>query len=281
MTPGDIIRLNRLYKCSEESIQELQKLMMDNTKEQSDNSDNSELSDKENPSDNDEQLNEAIELDEQDSTLEDVVKKMGDMISKESQEDCTHAKDASVKNGLNNDPFFGWPDGIVYYQFDEPVTKELRQKVTDAMKDISDVSCIQFKVGQSKQGDVVRISSSNDTFCSPYIGWSAYGDNMLLLNDKSTKVDIIHNLLHTLGFPHMHIVNERDNHINIKWENIIEAKTYYFRKAVVPINMYNTSYDTGSIMHFPSTAFARNTSIPTIIPLDPLNVRNMGQRESK
>ena len=282
MTPGDIIRLNRLYKCSEESIQELQRLMMEDREEQSDNSDNSKLSDKENPSDNNVQFNKAIELDQQDSTIEDLVEKVGDMMLKESQDDCAHAKDTANTNDLIDDPFIGWPDGIVYYQYDEPVTMELRQKVTAAMKDITDVSCIQFKVGQSKQGDVVRISSSSDEmFCSPYIGWLAYGDNMLLLNDKSTKGDIIHNLLHTLGFPHMHIVNERDNHIKIQRDNIIEAKTYYFRKAVTPINMFNTNYDTGSIMHFPSTAFAKNTSIPTIIPLDPLNAKNMGQKESK
>lgn len=272
MTQGDIIRLNRLYKCSEESIRELQKLMMDDKGEQSDNS---ELSD------NDEQFNKTIELDQKDSKLDDLVEKVGDMILNKSQEDCINAKDISKKIDLIDDPFVGWPEGIVYYQYDEAVKLEFRQKVTAAMKDIEDVSCIRFKVGHSKQGDVVRISSSNDIFCSPSIGWSTYGVNMLLLNDKSTKGDIIHNLLHTLGFPHMHIVNERDNHININWENIIEAKTYYFRKAVVPINMFNTSYDFDSILHFPSTAFAKNTSIPTINPSDPLNVNNMGQRESK
>lgn len=252
MTRGDIIRLNSLYKCPDNSVDELRKLLNDEKKEKPDEK---KISSKE------------VQF-LKPKTLEYSLNK-------------TEAKDLHVKNGSIDDPFFEWPEGIVYYQFDDSVNSEIQQKVTAAIKDIEEVSCIKFKVGESKDGDVVRIISSNETFCSPNIGWAAYGVNMMFIHKNSTKGDIIHNLFHTLGFPHMHIVNNRDDHVQIQFDNIIPAKTYYFRKAVGPINMFNTSYDTRSIMHFSSTSFAKNTSIPTIIPKDPVNAKNMGQRESE
>lgn len=241
MTRGDIIRLNSLYKCPENSVAELRKLLNDEKKEKSDEK-----------------------------------KTSGKDVKVTKPKTLEHVKNVSI-----DDPFFEWPEGIVYYQFDDSVKSEIQKTVTTAMKEIEDISCIKFKVGESKYGDVVRIIYSNETFCSPNIGWAAYGVNMMFIQKNSTKGDIIHNLFHTLGFPHMHIVNNRDDHVQIQFDNIIPAKTYYFRKAVGPINMFNTTYDTGSIMHFPSTSFAKNASIPTIIPKDPANAKNMGQRQSK
>jgi hypothetical protein len=48
--------------------------------------------------------------------------------------------------------------------------------------------------------------------------------------------------------------------------------------------MFSTSYDYDNIMHYTTVAFAKNKSIPTIIPLHPtaaFSTENMDQRNGK
>lgn len=229
----------------------------------------------------DEQLVETTEHEMKDIFMKDLDKKIGDMILSKNQIDFLYSGRKS-KFRSTNDYFNRWPDAIVYYKFDQAGPLRLKKKVSAAMKYIENISCIQFKVQSkdAKHKNYVQIKSNIG--CSSNVGMRKVGMQALYINaDKCTKGNIVHELLHTLGFLHMHTANGRDHHINIKWDNVMESKKTEFKQISSYVSMFDTTYDISSIMHYPPMSFAIDKSIPTIVSLDPSKDENMGQRKSK
>jgi len=75
--------------------------------------------------------------------------------------------------------------------------------------------------------------------------------------------------MHSLRFLHEMSRPDRDDHINIKWDNIIPGMEAQFEK--IPAALQNTlgeTYDYRSILHYDSTAFSRNgqNTIESVVP---------------
>lgn len=89
---------------------------------------------------------------------------------------------------------------------------------------------------------------------------------------------MIHELLHALGYIHMHNRPDRDRFVNIAWKNI---QPNFFREfAKVNPSIFSnlgTPYDFNSIMHYNSLAFTKN-GLRTIIPKDSSYTDVIGQR---
>ena len=89
---------------------------------------------------------------------------------------------------------------------------------------------------------------------------------------------IVHELIHTLGFVHMHSATERDEYIKVVEDNIEASQSHnFFKYSENVITQYGIEYDYGSVMHYPATAFSKNNK-STLIPLKSLNGVVMGQR---
>ncbi|XP_077367559.1 low choriolytic enzyme-like [Festucalex cinctus] len=71
-----------------------------------------------------------------------------------------------------------------------------------------------------------------------------------------------HEVLHALGFHHEQVRSDRDNHVEIKFENINPVHRHNFWK--VKTNNLRTPYDFNSIMHYTKFAFSKNGK-PTIV----------------
>lgn len=298
MSEGDILRLNRMYKCGEKTVvkpneKEARTMIQiipttikttpkptkktptssvtKTTTEQSANNQNQKIKEK--------------APKEEDNSFEDLVKEgrtVGDMILNENQIKFLYTKHEEGSNRSANGIFNHWPEGIVYYKYHKSMTPEFEKKVTAAMKHIEEVSCIKFKVQSENTTQKNYVQIVAKSFCSSLVGMRRNGIQPLFLDaERSTEGNIIHELLHTLGFIHMHTANERDKHIKIQWDNVLETARTNFRKVSASVSMFDTNYDTGSIMHYPPLAFAKNKSMPTIIHLDPDNAVTMGQRKSK
>lgn len=86
---------------------------------------------------------------------------------------------------------------------------------------------------------------------------------------------IIHELLHALGYIHMHNRPDRDKYVKIMWKNIAPQWFSEFDK-VNPSNFNHlgTPYDYQSIMHYGATAFTKNGKV-TILTR---NGEHIGQR---
>lgn len=94
------------------------------------------------------------------------------------------------------------------------------------------------------------------------------------------RFTVLHEFIHLLGFHHIHISPNRDNHIRIIWENINPPYESRFMKRSESdeLSDFGTGYDYDSIMHTNSVAYSVNGE-RTIETLDPENQHKIGQRE--
>lgn len=85
------------------------------------------------------------------------------------------------------------------------------------------------------------------------------GQKMNLVEDCMLEGGIIHEFLHSLGFSHMHNVPNRDQYINIHWENVLPGMEVVFReKSDSDVTDFNLGYDYKSIMQYREDSFSRN-----------------------
>ena len=69
---------------------------------------------------------------------------------------------------------------------------------------------------------------------------------------------VIHELMHATGFWHEQSRADRDAHIVINWANIKGGMEFNFLKYDLnKIDHLGAKYDTCSVMHYGSTAFAK------------------------
>lgn len=147
-----------------------------------------------------------------------------------------------------------------------------------AMDAVEAVTCIRFKPRRHEK-DYVAIHSGQ--FCKSFLGRTG-GPQEMSLNIRLCfqKGIIIHELLHALGYIHMHNRPDRDKHVKVLWNNIDQRFFREFDKVDEgTFNYYGTSYDYQSIMHYGPTAFTKNGA-RTIIPKDSGYSDLIGQRSA-
>lgn len=114
-----------------------------------------------------------------------------------------------------------------------------------------------------------NLGKQTDTSTKIYLGWC---------RQMQHKGNIINEILHALGFWHEHSRPDRDDFIKIEWSNVVENAERNLVKAE-EVNSLGSSYDYGSIMHYPGDAYAIDSSTPTITNTTVLNKwESMGQR---
>lgn len=144
------------------------------------------------------------------------------------------------------------------------------------MKDIEKHTCIRFKK-RTIEEDFVDIISSNG--CSSHLG-KIGGRQGLSLNKNGCihKGIIMHELIHALGYDHMHSHSERDKFIEIVWDNISPRTVSNFDKVdPKKFSNFGTGYDLYSVMHYDSMAFSKNHK-ETIVPRNRRYKKIIGQR---
>ncbi|KAK7918904.1 hypothetical protein WMY93_010188 [Mugilogobius chulae] len=145
--------------------------------------------------------------------------------------------------------------------------------ITSALKDFEDKTCIRF-VPRRYESDYISIESQNGCFSA--LGRQGGRQTLSLQKYGCVYKGIgIHELNHALGFQHEQTRSDRDQYVQINWNNMDQAMAYNFFKY--DTNNLNTPYDYGSIMHYGKTAFSINGR-DTISPLTNTFVE-IGQRK--
>ena len=163
-----------------------------------------------------------------------------------------------------------WPSGNVYYTFDSSVGLSLKNTIRDAMDHYEDHTCLRFHVRRS-QCNYIKFQTTDDGCYSSYTGKSKcliffFGKQTINLADDCHRFGtILHEIGHAIGFWHEQTRPDRDNYVNIVWENIESGEEDNFQKRNDhDIDYQGSTYDYGSIMHYGSSFFSSGSATITV-----------------
>ncbi|GBB94120.1 hypothetical protein RclHR1_26530002 [Rhizophagus clarus] len=138
-----------------------------------------------------------------------------------------------------------WRKGIVPYEFNKGVSKNLVRSVKKAMKKISIVSTIRF-VKKTDQLDYIEIVNKRGYWS--YVGKRGGKQELSVTEGWPNPIGCaIHELMHALGFYHEHCRPDRDKYVTVE-DNIKENINYKIIKESDALCF--GSYDYKSIMHY-------------------------------
>nr|XP_040054292.1 high choriolytic enzyme 1-like [Gasterosteus aculeatus aculeatus] len=163
-----------------------------------------------------------------------------------------------------------WTDGKVYipYFIANQYSSREQAIIIRGLESFSSMSCIRFRPYQNGDYEWLSIESRNGCYSS--VGRQGGAQTVSLARSGCLYHGTVqHELLHALGFNHEQTRSDRDNHIRVQWENIIEDMKYNFNK-IATLNQ-GTSYDYGSVMQYHKYAFSKNNQ-PTMVPIPNSNV---------
>lgn len=171
--------------------------------------------------------------------------------------------------GLPTTSGFLWTNGVVPYTIRSNVPNQGR--VTDAINHIHANTAIRFVQRTNQTNYVEIISNGNEGWSSSSIGMRG-NRQFVKFSDRHGWQILVHEFLHALGVYHEQSRSDRDNFVEIKWDNIKDGPPPAgeinaignFQKKSGATDYFD--YDYGSIMHYPGTSFAKDFSKPTIVP---------------
>ena len=154
-----------------------------------------------------------------------------------------------------------WPKGIVPYILNNKITKNQKQAFENIAKDLKEKTGIQLiKADLSKHRDYLKVSVGKLN-CYANVGYRPGVSNMSL-SPQCNEFAIYHEIFHVLGFFHEQNRFDRDDYLQIVWENIKDGYTDQFQrfaKESFPKALQETDFSFNSFMLYrPETFSATN-----------------------
>ncbi|XP_055535164.1 seminal metalloprotease 1-like [Wyeomyia smithii] len=187
------------------------------------------------------------------------------------------------KNGMLAEKY-RWPSNTLLYEIEEGwFEQDQIDYIHQAMQIIEDATCLRFKVRDDYDNPSFINIHGDSTGCSATVGHSGEGQHVKLKPYPVGKGcfrlgSIVHELIHAVGFRHMQNTHNRDEYVQIMWENIEPGKEKnFYLYGPEKVDNFGEEYDYGSIMHYSVTSFSINGE-KTIVPLQETD-QEIGQRD--
>jgi hypothetical protein len=162
---------------------------------------------------------------------------------------------------------FRWPNCQVPYEIDPNLPNQ--QRVTDAIAHWESNTTFRFPLrtpaNAGQYPNYVRFTDAGG--CWSMVGMQGGGEQTISLGAGCSMGNAIHEIGHAIGLWHEQSREDRDLFVTINWQNIQSGMAAQFNQHITDGDDLGT-YDYGSIMHYPRTAFSSNGQ-DTITPTDP------------
>lgn len=163
-----------------------------------------------------------------------------------------------------------WDHGVIPYEIDGNFSGAHKSLFKQAMRHWENFTCIKFV---ERDPDVHKDSivfTSRSCGCCSFVGRRGGVGQAISIGKNCDKFGIVvHELGHVVGFWHEHTRPDRDNHVQIIYDNIMKGQDYNFNKLTEDeVNSLGQTYDYDSIMHYARTTFSKGTFLDTILPLE-------------
>ncbi|OWF45479.1 Zinc metalloproteinase nas-6 [Mizuhopecten yessoensis] len=178
-------------------------------------------------------------------------------------------------------PRLTWRGRHVPYVLDPGFDQDQVNIITTAMADLHDLvgdDCINFQQKIDSDRDYVTILKGTDNGCYSDVGRHGGAQKLSLAPRCLHKGTIFHELMHTLGFWHEHTRPDRDQYIQINWDNIAYHKQPNFFKMDERDVVVLDRYDFYSIMHYSMYAFSNNNLTTIQLSDSSVDTSRIGQR---
>ncbi|XP_045451637.1 seminal metalloprotease 1-like [Melitaea cinxia] len=197
----------------------------------------------------------------------------GDLILNDRQRRMIVASVAEglARNGIS-DTTKRWPNNeVIYFIQADHFSSDQIEAIHNGIDDLARSSCVKFRPYVKGDRDAVVIQGSRRG-CFSQVGYQG-GYQVLNLSARHPTGrgcfrhgTIVHEMLHTLGFYHMQSSSDRDEFIDVVWENIIRSARHNFRKYnSFAVSDFGVGYDYDSVLHYSRKAFSLNGQ-DTLVP---------------
>ena len=112
--------------------------------------------------------------------------------------------------------------------------------------------------------------------CKSYLGKQG-GRQKLYVSSSCGKRGIKHEIMHAMGFYHEHARKDRDDHLIVNLDNIINGKEKNF-KICTYCWTFKIPYDFRSIMHYRYRDLSKN-GLPTLLPKNGVPKEDLGNTD--
>ncbi|KAH9424106.1 hypothetical protein DERP_004288 [Dermatophagoides pteronyssinus] len=161
-----------------------------------------------------------------------------------------------------------WPYGRIPYVMENKFTDQERAAIARGMMILQERTCIRFVPKKQNDHDYVLIKRGPG--CAAHVG-KIGGQQWVILGQGCYGIETVtHELMHSVGFIHEQSRPDRDEHVEIVWNNIKSTAKRNFRKHETDyLADHGFPYDLMSVMHYRQYAFSKNRK-PTILPKRPV-----------
>ena len=171
-----------------------------------------------------------------------------------------------------------WPNNVVPYRIDNSLEEYIKRRVESVIEIMNNAprdTCIEFRKSTAADNNVLVFAKEPlDTYCySQYVGFANVGEQTIYLSGKCSHPRFLFwTVLQALGLPAEHMRPDRDQYIEINWDNIdtsIPAVENAFKKyAFIDPRIEALGFDYRSRLLYSNNYLAKNASKPTLRAID-------------